>query len=147
MSEEKVVLSQPQPKASIILTPKRWGGVVGQLLGPLGGTEWLRQAGDMKVPVDTPIKLEELTITDKNSVLGKSYRTGLRSKTKKVMRLPLQYVKEVVGKKRLNIRLIDVNFVVPRGEEKPFEFQVRLTRLKDTDAWLGSWTVRSIDLP
>lgn len=137
-----------QAKVNVILTPKR--GVAGHLMrGLLGGsllgkaifvtpfTKSLRQtgveAGDVKDGMDKVLKLQELTLTNKNLILF--YRKGLVSKKDKVITLPLEYAKEVQGKKRLTTRFINVNFMAP-SEGEPVEFQLRLIRLKDPDAWL-----------
>jgi hypothetical protein len=129
--EEKVVLNQP--KASAALTPKR--GLARAIFEIGSGYPDLLWAGGVKLPFDTPLKLVQVALTERHIVLFQKFTL---SKKLNVMRLPLQYAKEVVGGKVLWDKFIDVNFVVPQTgkEEKPLEFRLRVNRLKDSDAWV-----------
>lgn len=113
------------------------GSVLGKAVFVTPFTKSLRQsgveAGDVKDAMDRVLKLQELILTNRNLILF--YRKGLVSKKDKVITLPLEYAREVQGKKRLTTRFINVNFMVP-SEGKSVEFQLRLIRLKDPDAWL-----------
>jgi len=128
---EKMVLSQP--KAHALLTPKR--GRLSASLDLGSGRPHLLRAGSVRLPFEVPLRLVQVALTETHIVLFQKYPL---SKELNVMRLPLQYVKEVVAGKMLWDKFIDINFMVPQTgkEEKPLEFRLRVGRLKDPDAWV-----------
>jgi len=142
MSEETIL---SQPKAAVILVPKR--GLGGKFAWAMGGliTRGIQtgkfldtfkkgevEAGDIKDITDRMQKVQELSLTG-NSIVVR-YRRGTVFKKDRAVALPLQYAKSVQEKGAL-AKWLEVEFVVP-GEEKPAEFTLRLSKLKQRDVWL-----------